>query len=111
MPKVLAMILAGGRGNRMGILCHERPKPVLPFAGRFRVIDFSLSNCIHSQIDNIALLTDYQRSYMANYLRRWNLTNAPSGNFDILEPRADSYQRHGGCCLSKPRLFAEMRVR
>jgi glucose-1-phosphate adenylyltransferase len=92
MSKVLAMILAGGRGNRMGILCHERPKPVLPFAGGFRVIDFSLSNCIHSQIDNIALLTDYQRSNMANYLRRWNFTNAPSGNLDILEPRVDSYK-------------------
>ena len=60
MEKVLAMILAGGRGRRMNILCHERPKPALPFAGRFRVIDFSLSNCVHSQINDVAVLTDHQ---------------------------------------------------
>jgi len=50
MEKVLAMILAGGRGRRIDILCHDRPKPVLPFAGRLRVIDFSLSNCVHSRL-------------------------------------------------------------
>ena len=59
MTQTLAMILAGGKGKRMDILCQVRPKPALPFAGRFRVIDFSLSNCVHSQIRNIAILTDY----------------------------------------------------
>jgi glucose-1-phosphate adenylyltransferase len=92
MQKVLAMVLAGGRGKRMDILCHERPKPVLPFAGRFRVIDFSLSNCIHSQINSVAILADYQRSQMSDYLRRWNLTNTAISKSDILEPRAGSYQ-------------------
>ncbi len=92
MQKVLAMILAGGRGKRMDILCHERPKPVLPFAGRFRVIDFSLSNCINSQINSIAILADYQRSHIANYLRRWNLMNLASGSFHILEPTTDYYK-------------------
>ena len=92
MQKVIAMILAGGRGKRMGFLSQERPKPVLPFAGRFRVIDFSLSNCIHSRIDNIALLIDYQRSQMSDYLRRWNLTNTSISKFDILEPEEGSYQ-------------------
>jgi glucose-1-phosphate adenylyltransferase len=91
MLKVTAMILAGGRGKRMGFLSQERPKPVLPFAGKFRVIDFSLSNCIHSQIDNIALLIDYQRSQMSDYLRRWNLTNTSISKFDILEPKEGSY--------------------
>ena len=56
MGKVLAMILAGGRGRRMDILCHERPKPALPFAGRFRIIDFSLSNCAHSEINSVVVL-------------------------------------------------------
>jgi glucose-1-phosphate adenylyltransferase len=92
MQKVLAMILAGGRGKRMGFLSQERPKPALPFAGRFRIIDFSLSNCIHSRIDNTALLIDYQRSHMANYLKRWNLTNDTAGNFCILEPSAGFYK-------------------
>ncbi|MCJ7655509.1 MAG: sugar phosphate nucleotidyltransferase, partial [Dehalococcoidia bacterium] len=68
-----------------------RPKPALPFAGRFRVIDFSLSNCIHSQIGDIAVLIDYQRSHLENYLRRWHSVNAVTETFDILEPRKGSY--------------------
>ncbi|OGO19525.1 MAG: hypothetical protein A2144_07850 [Chloroflexi bacterium RBG_16_50_9] len=92
MEKLAAMILAGGRGKRMGFLSQERPKPALPFAGRFRIIDFTLSNCIHSHIDNIALLLDYQRSHMANYLDRWNVANVPFSNFHILEPGAGSYK-------------------
>ncbi|MBI4284635.1 MAG: NTP transferase domain-containing protein [Chloroflexi bacterium] len=92
MERVLAMILAGGRGTRMEILCQGRPKPALPFAGKFRVIDFSLSNCYHSQIDNIAVLTDYQRSNIANYLRRWHLVNNSPKNFHILEPKNSSYK-------------------
>ena len=92
MQKVLAMILAGGQGKRMDILCHERPKPVLPFAGGFRVIDFSLSNCIHSQINNIAFLADYQRSWMTNYLRHWNSVNVTNVGLHILEPAAGSYK-------------------
>lgn len=91
MNNIVAVILAGGKGKRMDILCQLRPKPALPFAGRFRVIDFSLSNCIYSQISNIAVLTDYQRSYMADYLNRWHLTNASSTNFRVLEPKTDSY--------------------
>jgi glucose-1-phosphate adenylyltransferase len=86
-----AVILAGGRGKRMDILCHIRPKPALPFAGRFRVIDFSLSNCIHSQISDIAVLTDYQRSYMADYIRQWHRFNANSTNCHVLEPASGSY--------------------
>ena len=92
MKKALAMILAGGKGKRMDILCRERPKPALPFAGRFRVIDFSLSNCVNSQIQNIAVLTDYQRSHMANYLKSWSLNNPGHDKFQVLEPKAVSYK-------------------
>lgn len=53
MGDVLALVLAGGKGKRMDILCQARPKPALPFAGRFKVIDFSLSNCVYSGIDDI----------------------------------------------------------
>jgi glucose-1-phosphate adenylyltransferase len=76
----------------MDMLCEVRPKPVLPYAGRFKVIDFSLSNCIHSQINNIAVLTDYQRSALAQYVLRWHMANAPSANLRILDPKVDSYQ-------------------
>ena len=91
MDNTAAIILAGGRGKRMDILCHTRPKPALPFAGRFRVIDFSLSNCIHSGINNIAVLTDYQRSYMADYIRQWCRFNAGPTQCHVLEPETGSY--------------------
>jgi glucose-1-phosphate adenylyltransferase len=89
--KTAALILAGGRGKRMDILCYVRPKPTLPFAGRFRVIDFSLSNCIYSKISDIAILTDYMRSYMADYIRLWRLFNANHANCHVLDPKVGSY--------------------
>ncbi len=91
MSSTIAVVLAGGKGERMDILCHVRPKPTLPFAGRFKVVDFSLSNCIYSGINDIAVLTDYQRYHMADYLRRWHLMNASATNFHVLEPRNGSY--------------------
>jgi len=57
---VLAIILAGGRGERLSILTEQRAKPALPFAGKYRMIDFALSNCVNSGICNIAILTQYQ---------------------------------------------------
>jgi glucose-1-phosphate adenylyltransferase len=92
MNNVTAIILAGGKGKRMDILCQNRPKPTLPFAGKFRVIDFSLSNCIYSQVSDIAVLTDYQRSQMADYVNRWRLSNANHVDLHILEPRRGSYK-------------------
>jgi glucose-1-phosphate adenylyltransferase len=92
MNTILAMVLAGGRGKRMEILCYVRPKPALSFAGGFRVIDFSLSNCVHSGVGGIAVLTDYQRTRMAEYLQRWRLANAGALKFDILEPQKGSYK-------------------
>jgi glucose-1-phosphate adenylyltransferase len=91
MGKTVALIMAGGRGERMDVLCHVRPKPALPFAGIFNVIDFTLSNCVYSGIDDIAILTDYQRSYMASYLRGSSLSNA-IGTFNIFEPKTGSYK-------------------
>lgn len=89
--KTAAMVLAGGRGKRMGILCRLRPKPCLPFAGRFRVIDFVLSNCMHSQIPNTAVLADYQRLTMAPYLAGWGKSNYGWCSIDLLMPRTGSY--------------------
>jgi glucose-1-phosphate adenylyltransferase len=91
MEKVLGMILAGGRGKRMDILCYLRPKPALPFAGKLRVIDFSLSNCIHSQVRSIAVLVDYQRNCMADYVGEWAVANAGSARISVLEPESGSY--------------------
>ena len=60
MDSILAIILAGGRGERLSILAEERTKPAVPFAGKYRIIDFTLSNCVNSGIHNLALLTQYQ---------------------------------------------------
>ena len=87
----VALILAGGRGKRMDILCHLRPKPALPFAGTFRVIDFTSSNCVHSQIADIGVLIDYQRAGMAEYLRQWHSANGGATNLCVLPPRVGSY--------------------
>lgn len=86
-----AMILAGGWGKRMGILCKHKAKVILPFAGNVRVIDFTLSNCIYSELRDIAVLTDCQRSAMAIYLRRWFGINDSSANVSALEPKGSSY--------------------
>jgi glucose-1-phosphate adenylyltransferase len=91
MEKTVALIMAGGRGKRMDVLCRIRPKPALPFAGKFSVIDFALSNCVYSGIADLAILTDYQRSYLARYLRGWGLSNAIR-TFHILEPSTGSYK-------------------
>lgn len=86
-----AMILAGGWGQRMGILCKHKAKVILPFAGNVRVIDFTLSNCVHSGLRDIAILTDRQRSAMAIYLRQWLSMHASSANISALEPKGNSY--------------------
>jgi glucose-1-phosphate adenylyltransferase len=93
MKTVLAVILAGGRGTRMEILCQGRPKPALPFAARYQVIDFSLSNCVHSGISDIAVLLDYGRDALRNYLYNGDWWGAGYGtNLQILEPRSGSYE-------------------
>jgi glucose-1-phosphate adenylyltransferase len=91
MEKTVAVIMAGGRGSRMDVLCRLRPKPTLPFAGKFSVIDFALSNCVYSGIGDVAVLTDYQRSYLGRYLREWGLSNAVR-SLHVLEPAAGSYR-------------------
>jgi glucose-1-phosphate adenylyltransferase len=91
MKRTLALILAGGRGKRMDILCSHRPKPALPFAGNFRVVDFSLSNCIHSGIADIGVLIDYQRKAMAEYLGEWHASNGNATRLRVLPPTLGSY--------------------
>lgn len=86
-----AMILAGGWGQRMGILCKHKAKVILPFAGDVRVIDFTLSNCVYSGLRDIAIVTDCQRSAMAIYLRQWLSMHASSANISALEPKGNSY--------------------
>jgi ADP-glucose pyrophosphorylase len=57
--RIVAMILAGGAGTRLDILAEHRAKPAVPFAGKYRIIDFTLSNCVNSGINYVAVLTQY----------------------------------------------------
>ena len=57
---MLAMILAGGQGTRLGKLTKNIAKPAVPFGGRYRIIDFTLSNCVNSGIKNVGVVTQYQ---------------------------------------------------
>ena len=70
---VLAIVLAGGRGTRLDPLTRDRAKPAVPFGGLYRIIDFTLSNCIHSGLRRIMLLTQYQARSLEEHIRfGWN---------------------------------------
>ena len=103
MSRMVATILAGGKGTRMDIFCQVRPKPVLPFAGKYRFIDFSLSNCVHSQVNDIALLVDYQRSYLTSYLKQWKNENSAKSAINILEP-----ENNGSYCGTADALYQKL---
>jgi glucose-1-phosphate adenylyltransferase len=70
LSEVLAVVLAGGRGERLGPLTTDCAKPAVPFGGGYRVIDFTLSNCANSGIDEIALLTQYRSTTIAEHVAR-----------------------------------------
>ena len=91
MKNVLAMILAGGRGKRMGHLCDIKAKPVLSVGSNLRVIDFCLSNCVQSGIKSIALVTGYQGAQLARYVTSWAAANTTSSRIHILDPKSAPY--------------------
>jgi len=82
MKKVLAMILAGGRGERLYPLTRDRAKPAVPFGGIYRIIDFTLSNCLNSDIRRIYALTQYRSTSLHRHIQLgWNILSAPLGEF------------------------------
>jgi glucose-1-phosphate adenylyltransferase len=83
----LALILAGGRGSRLGVLTDWRTKPAVPFGGKFRIIDFSLSNCLNSGIRRICVLTQYKsHALIQHILQGWNHLNVEHGEFIDIVP-------------------------
>ena len=89
MDRVLAIILAGGRGERLSVLAEERTKPAIPFAGKYRIIDFTLSNCVNSGIYNVAVLTQYQPLSLADHLgigAAWGLVRVDGSGIRMLQP-------------------------
>jgi glucose-1-phosphate adenylyltransferase len=69
LPATQTLILAGGQGERLLPLTRNRPKPAIPFGGVFRIIDFTLSNCLHSKLEHVALLTQYRHEELNSYVR------------------------------------------
>ena len=86
-----AIVMAGGRGQRMGVLCAERAKPALPFGGNRRVIDFVLDNCLNSQANSLAVLVDYQAADLNGYLRLWQAVHK-TASLTTLPPKFGSYR-------------------
>src|SRR5215216_5852262 len=85
-PRVLALVLAGGEGGRLAPLTDERAKPALPFAGVYRLIDFTLSNCLHSGIVDVWVIQQYEPHELTTQLaggRPWDLdrTRGACGSF------------------------------
>lgn len=86
--EVLAMILAGGKGSRLGKLTQSIAKPAVPFGGRYRIIDFTLSNCINSNISNVGVVTQYEPLILNSHLGNgdsWGLDGINS-DLTVLQP-------------------------
>ena len=88
MSKVLAIILAGGQGERLSLLSQKRAKPAVPFAGKYRIIDFALSNCVNSGISDVAVLTQYRPHSLHDHIgigKPWDL-DRQKGGIHLLQP-------------------------
>ena len=86
--KCVAMLLAGGQGSRLGVLTAKIAKPAVPYGGKYRIIDFPLSNCINSGIDTVGILTQYKPLELNDYVgsgKAWDLDRL-SGGVHILPP-------------------------
>ena len=92
--EMIAMILAGGQGSRLGVLTKHLAKPAVPFGSRYRIVDFTLSNCSNSGIETVGVLTQYQPLALNTYIgngQPWDLDRIYGGAF-ILPP----YQKSSG---------------
>ena len=86
------MILAGGQGTRLGVLTKQTAKPAVPFGGKYRIIDFALSNCANSGIRNVGVVTQYQPLELNDHIGNgsaWGLNGRDSGA-TILQPYSSS---------------------
>ncbi|RPJ11537.1 MAG: glucose-1-phosphate adenylyltransferase [Deltaproteobacteria bacterium] len=95
MKKVLAMVLAGGRGERLYPLTRDRAKPAVPFGAIYRIIDFTLSNCLNSDIRRIYVLTQYKSTSLHRHIQfGWNILSTPLGEFVEVIPAQQRLDEH-----------------
>jgi glucose-1-phosphate adenylyltransferase len=90
--KCVAMLLAGGKGSRLNSLTKDLAKPAVPFGGKYRIIDFTLSNCANSGIDTVGVLTQYQPLLLNSYIgigSAWDL-DRKDGGVTVLPPYAET---------------------
>jgi len=95
VKEMIAMLLAGGQGSRLGVLTANKAKPAVPFGGKYRLIDFPMSNCINSGVDTVGVLTQYQPLQLNQHIgigTPWDLDRR-SGGVAILAPHMKS--EHG----------------
>src|SRR5690554_4533399 len=86
--EIIALLLAGGQGSRLGVLTKKSAKPAVLFGGKYRIIDFSLSNCANSGIDTVGVLTQYQPLKLNNHIgigKPWDMDRM-NGGVTILSP-------------------------
>jgi len=87
--KVKCVILAGGEGTRLSILTAKRAKPAVPFGGKYRIIDFTLSNCVNSNMFDVLILTQYRPHSLNDHIglgRPWDLDRSFTGGVQLLQP-------------------------
>lgn len=90
--RCVAMLLAGGKGSRLNALTKDLAKPAVPFGGKYRIIDFTLSNCANSGIDTVGVLTQYQPLLLNSYIgigSTWDL-DSKNGGVTVLPPYSES---------------------
>jgi len=114
MRNTLAIILAGGKGDRLAELCRHRAKPAVPFGGRYRLIDFTLSNCVNSGVFHVAVVTQYRPRSLARHIgigRPWDLDRS-FGGIEVLHPHlghadSDWYKGTADACYQNRYFVAD----
>lgn len=95
LQDVLAIVLAGGRGTRLDPLTHNRAKPAVPFGGIYRIIDFTLSNCINSGIRKILVLTQYKAASLSRHIdEAWRFLHRELDEFIEVAPPQQRIAEH-----------------
>ena len=104
--EIVAMILAGGRGSRLYALTQKTAKPAVSFGGKYRIVDFPLSNCVNSDIDTVGIATQYQPQKLNEYIgngQPWDLDRLHGGVHTLppYEQAIAVYEHFGMQCVQK----------